>query len=130
MNGRRTVKATRMAACFAATGCVALSAAGMPVANARGEGDTHVYGTGQEMTIDCNNSTLFVDGSWNVVTAVGVCYAVTMQGSRNIVIADTVTDDITVYGYNQTVVFHNGDPYILDRGRELGMTNRIDKAPA
>ena len=101
----------------------------MPVAHARGEGDTHIYGTGQDVTIDCNNATLFVEGTWNVVNAVGACYAVTMQGSGNIVIADTVTDDITVYGYNQTVVFHNGDPYILDRGRELGMTNRIDKVP-
>ena len=88
------------------------------------------HGHRHEQTIDCNNATLFVNGSWNVITTTGVCYAVTMQGSGNTVIADTVTDDITVYGYNQTVMFHNGDPYILDRGRELGMTNRIDRVPA
>ena len=33
----------------------------------------------------------------------------------------------TVYGWNQTVFFHNGDPYIWDRGRELGMTNRLQR---
>jgi len=27
------------------------------------------------------------------------------------------------------VTFHNGDPYILDRGRELGMTNNINRTP-
>ena len=94
---------------------------------ARGERDTHI--TDQPgLTIDCNNGTLFVNGSLNVINATGVCYAVTMQGSDNTVIADTITDDITVYGNNQTVMFHNGDPYILDRGRELGMTNSINRA--
>jgi hypothetical protein len=114
-------------ACCAGAACVALSALAAPTANARGEGDTHIYGTGQEMTIDCNNGTLFITGSFNVVNASGVCYAVTMQGTGNVVIADTVTDDITVYGSDQTVMYHNGDPYVLDRGRELGMTNRIDR---
>jgi hypothetical protein len=117
-------------ACCAAAACLVAAALGMPAANARGEGDTHITGVGIEQTIDCNNATLFVNGSWNVITTTGVCDAVTMQGSGNTVIADTVTDDITVYGYNQTVTFHNGDPYILDRGRELGMTNRIDRVPA
>ena len=99
-----------------------------PPAHARGEGDTHIYGIGLEQTIDCNNATLFVQGSNNVITAFGTCYAVTMQGSGNVVIADTITDDVTVYGFNQTVTFHNGDPNILDRGRELGMTNNINRA--
>lgn len=120
----------RTAACCAAAACLIFSALGTPTANARGEGDTHVTGIGQEMTIDCNNATLFVNGSWNVINTTGVCYAVTMQGSGNVVIADTITDDITVYGSDQTVMFHNGDPFILDRGRELGMTNRIDRIPA
>ena len=117
----------RTAACGAAAACLIFSALGTPTANARGGGDTHVAGIGQEMTIDCNNATLFVNGSWNVINTTGVCYAVTMQGSGNVVIADTITDDITVYGSDQTVMFHNGDPFILDRGRELGMTNRIDR---
>jgi Protein of unknown function (DUF3060) len=120
---------TRTAAWCVAAACVILPALDMPTAGARGEGDTHIYGTGQEMTIDCNNGTLFVEGTSNVINAAGVCYAVTMQGSGNVVIADTVTDDITVYGSSQTVFYHNGDPYVLDRGRELGMTNRIDKVP-
>lgn len=121
---------TRSVACCAAAACVTLPLLWCPTANARGEGDTHIYGIGQELTIDCNNATVFVNGTNNVVNATGVCYAVTMQGSENIVIADTVSDDITVYGWNQTVMFHNGDPNILDRGRELGMTNRIDRTPA
>ena len=54
----------------------------------------------------------------------------TVQGSSNIVIADTVINDITVYGYDQTVFFHNGNPFLWDRGRELGMTNRLDRVPA
>jgi Protein of unknown function (DUF3060) len=118
---------TRTTACCAAAACVALSVLTAPTANARGEGDTHIYGTGQEMTIDCNNGTLFVEGSFNVINAAGACYAVTIQGTGNVVIADTVTDDITVYGSDQTVTYHNGDPYVWDRGRELGMTNRIDR---
>jgi hypothetical protein len=121
---------TRTVSCCAAAACVILPLLSTPTAHARGEGDTHIYGIGQEQTIDCNNGTLFVQGSSNVINATGVCYAVTMQGSDNVVIADTVTDDITVYGWNQTVMFHNGDPSILDRGRELGMTNRIDRAAA
>lgn len=118
---------TRTAACLAAAACLALPVLQAPTASARGEGDTHIYGAGQELTIDCNNGTLFVNGSWHVITALGTCYAVTVQGSENTVIAETVTDDITVYGFNQTVMFHNGDPYILDRGRELGMTNNINR---
>lgn len=121
---------TRTTACCAAAACLIAAAPGTPAANARGEGDTHITGVGQEITIDCNNATLFVNGSWNTINATGVCYAVTLQGSGNTVVADTITDDITVYGLDQTVMFHNGDPYILDRGRELGMTNRIDRIPA
>jgi hypothetical protein len=120
---------TRTVACCAAAACLVFPVAGMPAANARGEGDTHIDSIGLETTIDCNNATLFVNGSWNVITATGTCYAVTLQGSGNTVVADTVTDDITVYGSNQTVMFHNGDPYILDRGRELGMTNNINRVP-
>jgi hypothetical protein len=118
----------RAAACLAAAACLIGPVLAAPAAHARGEGDTHITATSEELTIDCNNGTLFVNGSWNVITASGTCYAVTMQGSGNTVIADTITDDITVYGWNQTVMFHNGDPYILDRGRELGMTNNISRA--
>jgi ABC-type sugar transport system substrate-binding protein len=37
---------------------------------------------------------------------------------------------ITVYGSNQTVFYKNGEPSVWDRGRELGMMNRIDRVPA
>jgi Protein of unknown function (DUF3060) len=43
---------------------------------------------------------------------------------------DTVINDIQVYGFNQTVLYKNGDPFVWDRGRDLGMTNRIDRVPA
>ena len=100
-----------------------------PTAQAK-NGDTHVTGVGLQETVDCNGSTLFVNGSANVITALGTCWAVTMQGSGNTVIADNVVNDITVYGYDQTVLYKSGEPFVLDRGRELGMTNRIDRVPA
>lgn len=53
----------------------------------------------------------------------------TTQGNNNIVVADNVVNDITVYGWDQTVLYKNGAP-LWDRGRELGMTNRINKVPA
>ena len=81
-------------------------------------------------TVDCNDSTLLINGSYNTITALGSCWAVTMQGSGNTVIADNVVNDITVYGFNQTALFKTGDPSIVDRGRELGMVNRIDRVPS
>jgi hypothetical protein len=93
-------------------------------------GDTHVTGAGVTQTIDCNDSTLFVNGSWNYVVAKGSCWAVTVQGSTNTVVADNVVNDITVYGSDQTVLYHGGEPTVWDRGRELGMVNRIDRVPA
>jgi hypothetical protein len=104
-------------------------AVGVPQAQAK-NGDTHITGQSVSQTLDCNDSALIVVGTGNTITAVGSCWAVSVQGSSNIVIADNVVNDITVYGFDQTVLFHNGDPAILDRGRELGMTNRIDRVPA
>jgi hypothetical protein len=115
-----------------ATGVVAVSAAvvvGAPVAQAK-NGDTHITGQGIVQTLDCNESTLIVMGTGNYVTAVGTCWGIAVQGSSNIVIADNVINDIVVYGSDQTVLYHNGDPSLWDRGRELGMTNRIDRVPA
>lgn len=116
-----------------ATGALAVPAiavgVGVPVASAK-NGDTHITGQGIIQTLDCNDSTLIVMGTSNTINAVGTCWAVTVQGSSNIVIADNVINDITVYGFDQTVLYHNGDPQILDRGRELGMVNRLDRVPA
>jgi hypothetical protein len=92
-------------------------------------GDTHITGYGVVTTIDCNDSTILVNGAQNVVTTLGSCYAVTVQGSGNTVIAENVVNDITVYGFNQKVLFKTGDPAIIDRGRELGMTNFINRVP-
>lgn len=100
----------------------------MPAAKAL-PGDTHVTSVGLTETIDCNDSTLFVVGSGNNITAMGSCYAVAVQGSSNTVVAENVAHDITVYGFDQTVLYKSGDPFVLDRGRELGMTNRIDRVP-
>jgi hypothetical protein len=110
--------------------CVPLAVtAGAPQAGAK-NGDTHVTGQGIVQTLDCNDSTLMVNGTGNQIFALGTCWAVTVQGSSNVVIADNVVNDITVYGWDQTVFFKNGDPYLWDRGRELGMTNRLDRIPA
>ena len=116
-----------LAAC-AITFPVAL-AMGVPAAQAE-NGDTHITGQGIVQTIDCNESTLFVMGTGNTINALGSCWAVTVQGSSNIVVADNVVDNIIVYGNDQTVFYKNGEPVVWDRGRELGMTNRIDRVPA
>ncbi len=92
-------------------------------------GDTHITQYGFVTTIDCNDSTVFVNGSQNVITALGSCYAISVQGSYNTIIADNVVNDITVYGFNQKVLYKSGEPAIIDRGRELGMMNFIDRVP-
>ena len=106
----------------------ATPAAPPPAAHAK-NGDTHVVGQGIQQTLDCNDSTLIVNGTGNSVNALGNCWAVTVMGSSNAVIADPITHDITVYGWDETVFFHNGSPFIWDRGRELGMTNRLQQVP-
>ncbi|HEX2214725.1 MAG TPA: DUF3060 domain-containing protein [Mycobacterium sp.] len=100
-----------------------------PMASAE-NGDTHITGVGLVQTIECNNATVFVNGANNQVNVLGNCHAVTVQGSYNTVVADHVINDITVYGFNQTVLYKAGDPIIWDRGRELGMTNMINRVPA
>ena len=104
-------------------------AGGDPAAQAK-NGDTHITGQGIVQTIDCNESTLIVVGTGNHINALGTCWAVTVQGSSNLIVADNVINDITVYGSDQTVFYKNGAPCVWDRGRELGMTNRIDRVPA
>lgn len=104
-------------------------AVGAPPAAAK-NGDTHITGQGITQTLDCNESTLFVMGTGNYVTAKGSCWGIAVQGSSNIVVADNVVNDIVVYGFDQTVLYRGGAPSVWDRGRELGMTNRIDLVPA
>lgn len=124
---RWTTLGRTSAACAIAVGFTVF--AGAPTASAK-NGDTHITGEGVEQTVDCNNATLIVNGTYNSVNALGTCWAVTVMGSGNTVVADTVVNDITVYGSDETVYFHNGDPVIWDRGRELGMVNRINRAAA
>jgi hypothetical protein len=93
-------------------------------------GETTITGQSTVQTIDCNNSLLLINGEDNVVNALGTCWAVTTMGSSNVVIADTIVHDITAYGWDQTVYYHYGDPFIWDRGRENGMTNRLLRVPA
>lgn len=102
---------------------------GAPAASAE-HGDTHVTGLGVTQTIDCNDATLFVNGANNRITALGTCLAVTVQGSSNFVVADNIVNDVTVYGWDQTVLYKNGSPIVWDRGRELGMTNHVDRLVA
>ena len=92
--------------------------------------NTHITGIGVVETIDCKNSTLLVNGEGNQITALGSCWAVTIQGNNNFVVADNVVNDVTVYGWDQTVLYKNGAPFVWDRGRELGMTNHISRVPA
>jgi Ca2+-binding RTX toxin-like protein len=102
---------------------------GVPTAQAK-NGDTHITGQGVNQTLDCNESTLIVVGTGNTINALGSCWAITVQGSANVIKADNVVNDITVYGFDQTVLYRSGDPQVLDRGREIGLTNRIDRLSA
>jgi DUF3060 family protein len=113
-----------LAAC--AIAIAAGPAAPPPAAHAK-NGDTHIVGEGLDQTLDCNDATLMVNGTRNVINAKGNCWAVTVMGSSNTVVADSVTHDITVYGYDQTVFYRGGSPILWDRGRELGMTNRLQQ---
>ena len=120
-------------ACASLATCVlaapAALAIGVPTAAAK-NGDTHITGQGITQTLDCNESTLFVMGTGNYINAKGSCWGIAVQGGSNIVIADNVVNDIVVYGNDQTVLYHSGAPSVWDRGRELGMVNRIDLVPA
>jgi Protein of unknown function (DUF3060) len=98
-------------------------AAGAPTGYAK-NGDTHVTGEGVEQTIDCNGATLLVDGTRN---ALGTCRAVTVMGSGHTIVADNVVHDITIYGSNESVFYKNGQAFVWDRGRELGMINRVSQ---
>jgi len=71
--------------------------------------------------------SLLVDGTRNTVNALGTCWAVTVMGSGHAVVADNVVHDITVCGYNESVFDKSGQPFVWDRGRELGMTNHISQ---
>jgi len=102
---------------------------GAPSASAA-NGDTHITGNGIVQTIDCNESTLFVLGTGNTINALGSCWAVTVQGSSNVVVADNIVDNVIVYGSDQTVFYKSGEPVVWDRGRELGMVNRVDRVAA
>ena len=91
----------------------------MPAAHAK-NGDTHITGQGIAQTLDCNESTLHVIGTGNQINALGTCWAVTVMGSSNVVVADTVINDITVYGWDQTVFFKNGEPVPVGPGPRVG----------
>ncbi|WP_424392344.1 DUF3060 domain-containing protein [Mycobacterium sp.] len=119
---KRSIPCRGLAACAIAIAFTL--AAGAPTGHAK-NGDTHVTGEGVEQTIDCNGATLLVDGTRNTVNALGTCWAVTVMGSGHTVVADNVVHDVTVYGYNESVFYKNGEPFVWDRGRELGMVDRI-----
>jgi hypothetical protein len=110
---KRSIPCRGLAACAIAIAFTL--AAGAPTGHVK-NGDTHVTGEGVEHTIDCNGAT---------VNALGTCWAVTVMGSGHTVVADNVVHDVTVYGYNESVFEKNGEPFVWDRGRELGMVNRI-----
>ncbi len=127
---KAAIKARRASGAAAVTLlAAALSGIALP-ATAQANNDLHVTSVGAKQTVDCAGGTLFVNGASNNITALGDCWAVTIQGSGNTVVADHVIHDITVYGWDQTAYFKNGNPALIDRGRELGMPNRLGRVPA
>src|SRR4029078_3025709 len=88
-------------------------ALGLGVAPAQAKnGDTHITGQGIVQTIDCNESILLVNGTWNTIYALGSSWAVAMQGSSNIGVADNIVDNVIVYGNDQPVFYKNGEPKV------------------
>ena len=84
-------------------------------------------GIGIVQTIDCNNPTLLVNGSGNQITALGTCWAVTVQGNGNVVVADNVDQRRHGVRLGSDRAVQERRAVRLDRGRELGMTNHIDR---
>lgn len=108
---------TTFAGPLAVIAIIGSTAAPSPAAHAK-NGDTHIAGQGIEQTLDCNDATVIVNGTSNVINAKGSCWAVTLMGSGN-----------TVYGWDQTIFHHSSAAIIWDRGREPGMTNRLQQVP-
>jgi hypothetical protein len=119
---KRSIPCPGLAACAIAIAFTLAAAA--PTGHAK-NGDTHVTGQGLEQTIDCNGATPAGRRHKEHRQRAGTCWAVTVMGSGHTVVADNVVHDITVYGYNESVFYKNGEPFVWDRGRELGMVNRI-----
>ena len=71
-------------------------------------------------TIDCNKSTLLVNGTANTAYALGSCWAVTMQGSSNVVVTDNIVDNVIVYGKRPDRLLQERRAVVWDRGRESG----------
>ncbi len=51
-------------------------------ARRRKNGDTHITGQGVVQTLDCNNATLFVNGTGNTINAKGTCWGCGAAGGR------------------------------------------------
>ncbi len=88
-------------------------AAPPPAAHARRDNSMSL----RQHRADANASNyLLVNGTQNIVTALGT------RGDRdglNQSLSPTRSSTITVYGWDETVFFRNGDPFIWDCGREL-----------
>jgi len=60
----------------------------------------------------------------------GTCWAVTLQGSSNVVIADNIVDNAIVYGNDQTGLLQERRAVVWDRGREWAWSTASDRVPA
>jgi hypothetical protein len=74
-----------------------------------------VSGIGQNKTIDCNETILNISGVENTVTVTGHCVSLTLSGIDNVVTVDS-TDSIGVSGFDNRIVFHNGEPQVSSSG--------------
>lgn len=64
-------------------------------------------------TIACNEAKVSVSGFDNVITLTGHCMEVTVSGFRNKVTVDA-TDEIVASGFDNVVIYHSGNPKILN----------------
>jgi len=77
----------------------------------------HYSSFGTEADIDCGDGrALDISGSNNTLTVSGNCAQVSITGADNRVRLDKVTDSLEVGGLNNSVVYLDGDPDVVNSG--------------
>ncbi|WP_422741956.1 DUF3060 domain-containing protein [Mycobacterium sp. WMMD1722] len=85
------------------------------VVQAPANGTFSVSGVEGNKRVACNDSSISISGVSNTVTITGHCVSVSVSGVENQVTIDD-TDAISASGFDNRVVFRNGDPQINNSG--------------
>lgn len=77
----------------------------------------HYSSFGTEAAIDCGDGRpLNIAGSNNTLSVTGSCASVSVTGADNRVHLEKVTDSLEVGGLNNTVVYDDGEPDVVNSG--------------